>query len=162
MKKFLTVMMTALLVLALAACGEKTTEYTYDGFSIKIPETYALKEMDTSFDKCWYDENTEVALWVDHYSVEWLEENDLADFTLEDVGYNIGYGEEILSEKQDGNTYEKKYITPEGENYNVFKFANIYQTNDGYWLVVLDCMEEEQAKYEPLFTKWFKTVTIKD
>ncbi len=162
MKKVLAALMAVLMALALTSCGEKTTTYTYDGMTIQIPESFVMKEMETSFDRCWYDENTEIALWVDHYTAEWLQENGYGDFTIEDIAYNIGYGYEIISENAKGTTFEKKYISPEGDDYNVFKFANIYQTNDGYWLVVLDCMEEERSTYEPKFTKWFQTVSIKD
>lgn len=162
MKRIISLLLAVVMVMTMAACGEKTTEYTYDGFSIKIPNTVKFEEMDTAFDKCWYDENTEIALWVDHYSLQWLADNDLADFTLDDVGYNIGYDMEILSEVNEGKVYVKKYISPEGEDYNVFKFAKIYETSDGYWLVVLDCMSDEQSKYEKQFAKWFETVKIVD
>ena len=162
MKKIVKGLVLLLVLAVLAGCGEKTTAYTFEGFKMEIPEKYILKEVDTGNDMAWLDEDSGVGLWVDHYSDEWLAENNFADYTIDDIAYNMGYGQEILSETDNGTTYDKKYLYPEGDNYNVFRHCRVYETNDGYWSVVLDCMEADQKTYEPLFEKWFKSVTIND
>lgn len=162
MKKILSGLFALLLVFGLVACGEKTQQYEVGGLTIALPATFEFKEIETeAYDKCLYDGDTDVAFWVVHYTKEWLAENGYGAFSLEDIGTSIGYGLETLSEKNNGDTYVKSYITKEGE-LDIYKYATIYQVEDGYWLVVLDCLKSDQDKYKTKFADWMKTVTIKE
>ncbi len=162
MKRLINVFLVLLLVMGLFGCSEKTTTHTIDKLTIVIPSKYEFEEIETDvYDKCLYDGETDVALWVKHYDTEWLSDNGYSDFTLEDIGYNIGKGNEILSEGLDGDVYVKSYVAQEGD-FDVFKYANIYQKSDGYWIIILDCLEKDKDTYQSQFDEWFKTVNIAD
>ncbi len=159
MKRILTVLVCALMVLSITACTKKemTKEYTDGKIVLVLPDDFS-EYTEEDFDYCL--ERNDCLIMCSHSSQQYLDENNLYDVELDEFTSFFTEGEElVLSEKMEGyNLFAYKATGTSGEMYYL---VGVYDTNDGYWLVNFICMTEDLSKYESLFKEWAGKVTFK-
>lgn len=159
MKKILTVLMCALMVLAIAACTKKETikEYTDGTIVLLLPDDFQ-EYQEEDFEYCL--ERNDCLIMCSHAPQQYLDENNLYDVELDEFTSFFTEGEElVLSANLDG--YNLFAYKVQGDSGELYYLVGVYDTDDGYWLVNFICMTEDLPKYESLFKEWAGKVTFK-
>ena len=156
MKKIFSLLFLIGLVFLVAGCEAKKETYSSNGFKITMHEGFTEKSLASA---TVYYESMEAILTAlkEEFTIlaaAGITENSTVEDYLTAVSAN---NQETYEIKTSGDI---KYFTYEkAVNGKDFYYLAIgYKSNDAFWLVNFAAEKANQAKYEPLFLEWAKTV----
>jgi len=163
MKKSITVIISILaLFLLVSGCtgSEKNTKYTYDGFTLVVPEEVQQGSIE-GYTLFFY--TNEIGITVLQYEFSTLEEAGYDIETLSEKGFLelfVANNEKAPSVKKDGSvTYTEYDAEVQGSVYSYLQTS--FKGPGAMWIVTFYTVKDSYSKYHPDFMKWAKTITVK-
>lgn len=160
MKKFVSLLLTALMLMSLASCMQaKPKDFSAQGMTITL--TDAFKEnTQPGYTVCY--ESSDVAVFVLKESFSLQPGAD--QLTLDEYAKLVRQSNASKSPsavvEQDG-FYSMEYtFLNEAENQKYAYFCTMFKGSDAFWLVQFACKEEAYDSQKDTFMTWAKTITL--
>ena len=168
MKKFISLLLVALMVITMAGCSKKEdkveyTSYTVDNLTLQIPSSYQMTKED--------DEEYKLYMYTDEFAVIAFNETfeELKTYGITDDELNLKdysdlviqlYGSNVIEDETKGNTRTITYAE-EIEGQKFYYMTAYTELNQEFWSVTYFCLGEKQATYDPLFRTWLQKISFK-
>ncbi len=160
MKKFLSLILAMVLLLAFASCGKaQPKEFSSSGMTVTL--TTAFREnTQAGYTVCY--ESSEVAVFIlkESFSIQPGVENLTLDEYADLVRQSNASKSPSAIAKQDGfHTMEYDFLN-EQENKTYSYYCTMFKGPDAFWLIQFACEEGDYDSYKETFLGWAKTVTF--
>ena len=160
MKKFIALLMAALMLVSFASCGEpKEKEFTKEGLTITL--TQSFKEASFEGYTVVYD-STKVAVFVIKESFSLLA--GFENYTLKqyaDLVHNANSSRNpgAVTEVEGLTTFEYSFLnTDEDQTYKYF--TTVFKGDDAFWTIQFCCKAENYNEYKADMIKYAKSVKV--
>ena len=160
MKKILSLVLTLVMLVTFASCGEANPKnFSAQGMTVTL--TDAFKEnTQAGYTVCY--ESSEVAVFIlkESFSLQAGVENLTLDEYADLVRQSNASKSPTEIAKQDGfYTMEYNFLN-ESENQTYSYYCTMFKGTDAFWLVQFACKEGDYASYKETFLNWAKTITL--
>ncbi len=157
MKKVLSLALVLILMLSLVSCAPKPKEFTKEGMTITLTNSFWEKAMD-GFTACYDSRKDAVFVLKEAFSMlEGAEELTLDEYA-ELVRKNNASKSPSEIKKEDGLTIMEYTFLNESNNTTYGYFLTMFKTSDAFWLVQFTCDESDYDTHRASFIEWAKSI----
>lgn len=163
MKKITSIFLVLLMLVgcvSFASCGESTTTYTKDSFSITMPTGFYEKEMVAY--TYYLESSTAIMTALKEDFTLFQQAGISTDISLKEyaqlIMVNGALDANTVVTEEDGLTYFTYEKEVSGKSF--YYVCYVFKGTDAYWSMNLACETSNKDTYSPQFNEWAKTVTV--
>jgi len=157
MKKVLSLALVLILMLSLVSCAPKPKEFSKDGMTITLTNSFWEKAMD-GYTICYDSRKDAVFVLKEAFSLFDGAENLTLDQYAEMVRKNNESRSPSEIKKEEGLTIMEYTFLNESNGTKYAYMTTMFKTSDAFWLIQFTCAESDYETHRASFIEWAKSV----
>ena len=160
MKKFLSLLLFATLLLTFCACTSATPkQFSAQGMTITLTSAFTETTQE-GYTACYDSKDVAVFALKESFSLmQGMDKWSLQDYAELVLEANKDRAPQAIKEVEGLTTFEYTFLN-EQLNKTYTYFCVMYKTSDAFWLVQFACLEGKYETLRPSFVEWAKTVSF--